>query len=294
MIDPTIKTPLICKYCGSNAVIKYGKYKGDQRYLCKACLRKFKGDTARYHMKVPSASINRVLNMYYEVIPVSRIQEYIKKEDKVLVSKSIIYRWIKKFTDSTAGYFQSFQPIVGGIWIVKERSFELDARRNVWLYDVLDNSTRFLLSSRVVASNRITKIETIIAEAVERSRKIPGEVIYDPDDSFQKKANNPPVSIPGKIIYMKDRFFLKPQNNAINTILITHELGNTPELLSRFEAEVDQKKIPRPFKYLESFVGFVKGWLVYYNYFKQNDIPGGKTPAENARINYKVKNWTEV
>jgi len=34
----------VCKHCGSKAVVKYGTYKGVQRYYCKRCRRKFKGD----------------------------------------------------------------------------------------------------------------------------------------------------------------------------------------------------------------------------------------------------------
>ena len=37
--------PIVCKNCGSEGVVKYGTYKGIQRYYCKACKRKFKADT---------------------------------------------------------------------------------------------------------------------------------------------------------------------------------------------------------------------------------------------------------
>lgn len=33
-----------CKNCGSEAVLKYGSYKGVPRYYCKVCRRKFKAD----------------------------------------------------------------------------------------------------------------------------------------------------------------------------------------------------------------------------------------------------------
>ena len=31
---------VICKYCGEDGVVKYGSYKGVQRYWCKICQRK--------------------------------------------------------------------------------------------------------------------------------------------------------------------------------------------------------------------------------------------------------------
>ena len=37
-----------CKYCGGNAIVKFGTYKDVQRYWCKVCQRKFKGDDTTY------------------------------------------------------------------------------------------------------------------------------------------------------------------------------------------------------------------------------------------------------
>lgn len=32
---------VICKHCGSDEVVKYGTYKGAQRYWCKVCENKY-------------------------------------------------------------------------------------------------------------------------------------------------------------------------------------------------------------------------------------------------------------
>jgi hypothetical protein len=39
---------------------------------------------------------------------------------------------------------------------------------------------------------------------------------------------------------------------------------------------------------------FNDGWLVYYNYFKPHQSLNGKTPAEEAGIEYDVKNWADL
>jgi transposase-like protein len=41
VVKPTEAVPA-CRYCGSNAVVKFGSYKGVQRYWRKVCKRKFK------------------------------------------------------------------------------------------------------------------------------------------------------------------------------------------------------------------------------------------------------------
>jgi len=49
--EVTTKT-VTCKNCGSTACVKFGSYKGVQRYWCKSCNRKFKGDDDSFHEKV--------------------------------------------------------------------------------------------------------------------------------------------------------------------------------------------------------------------------------------------------
>jgi transposase-like protein len=296
MKENSIENRTICKYCGSSAVTKYGRYKDVQRYRCKACLRKFKGDTAGFHMKIPAEYIDRALNMYYAVISVSSIQETIKKEGNIKISRSMIYRWIKRYTDATDSYFKSFKPQVSGTWIVKERSLELDALKKVNVWDVLDAGTRFLLASRALPGNDSGDLETVLQEAVERSGKTPEEVILDTEnpqiidapDLLPAHSRGLPVI---RINNPEIPALLKDRHNTISAILIAPEYNNTPELLTRFEAVIDQINIPRPFRTLASFAGFIKGWSVYYNYFKPHNFLAGKTPAEQARINYSVKNW---
>ena len=53
-IEEIITEDITCKNCGSTAVVKFGKFKGVQRFWCKSCHRKFKADDDLYRMKVPA------------------------------------------------------------------------------------------------------------------------------------------------------------------------------------------------------------------------------------------------
>jgi len=46
-----------CKYCNSPNIVKFGTYKGVQRYFCKDCKRKFKNDDSLLYGKVPADDI---------------------------------------------------------------------------------------------------------------------------------------------------------------------------------------------------------------------------------------------
>jgi len=291
-----MENPIICKNCGSAAVIKYGRYKTVQRYLCKACLRKFKADTAGFHMKVPSEYVNRVLNMYYDVISIPTILETLKSEQNIYISKSMIYRWIKRYTDSADAYFKHFHPEVGGAWIVKERTLELDGPRMVWIYDVLDSSTRFLLSSQVSAGGRMGKLELILKAAVERSSRVPEELILDVENSNSGGIGQLSIStfneMPDRAAFRGNLGRFYNQGISESAVLITYDSSYTPELSVRFDAQIGHTIVPRPFKSLDSFISFIKGWSVYYNYYKPHSLLSGRTPAEQAQINHIIKNWT--
>jgi hypothetical protein len=50
----------------------------------------------------------------------------------------------------------------------------------------------------------------------------------------------------------------------------------------------------RAFRDVETLIQFTDGWLVYYNYFRSHTSLDGKTPAEEANVNYSVKNWNDL
>jgi transposase-like protein len=89
---------ITCKHCGSSAVVKYGTYKGVQRYWCKICKRKFKADGTLFHMKTPANQVSSALNMYYEGMSIKAIRRNLQQEYGNMPSTATIYEWIQKFT----------------------------------------------------------------------------------------------------------------------------------------------------------------------------------------------------
>jgi transposase-like protein len=71
---------VVCKYCQSENVNKYGKYKDTQLYYCKDCNRKFKDDDTTFHMKTPTNQVSSALNMYYEGMPIKGVRRNLKQE----------------------------------------------------------------------------------------------------------------------------------------------------------------------------------------------------------------------
>ena len=63
-----------CKYCQSEAVIKYGKSKGTQYYYCKTCKRKFSNMNNIPKMRNSTKVIAASLNMHYEGMSLNEIR----------------------------------------------------------------------------------------------------------------------------------------------------------------------------------------------------------------------------
>jgi hypothetical protein len=61
MIEETTTKAITCKNCGSNAVVKFGSYKGVQRYWCKSCQRKFKADADIFHERILKVLIDAMV-----------------------------------------------------------------------------------------------------------------------------------------------------------------------------------------------------------------------------------------
>ena len=77
-----LQSHINCKYCQSENVIKYGKYKDVQRYFCKDCKRKFAGIDTIPKMQYPTDQVSDVLNMYYEGMSLKEIRRNFRRGKK--------------------------------------------------------------------------------------------------------------------------------------------------------------------------------------------------------------------
>ena len=164
-VEEIIVEDIKCKDCGSTAVVKFGSYKGVQRYYCKACKRKFKADNDLFHMKVPADYVSSALSMYYSGMSVNDICTTLKQEHNYYPSNSIVYKWIEKYTPLAIKHFRDYHPQVEDVWIADETVLNLDGEHSIWFYDIIDKDTRFLLASRVAISRTTNDAERLMEDA---------------------------------------------------------------------------------------------------------------------------------
>lgn len=264
----------ICKSCGSNRVRKYGLYKGVQRYFCNACGSKFKNDDTTFHMKTDTNLVSSALNLYYEGTPIRGIRRHLLQEHNQAPSLATIYEWIQKYTQYATDSVQSIHPKVGDFWIADETVLKIDGQQ-LWLWDIIDDKTRFLLATRLSRSRTTQDAQMLIDKAKRIAGKEPKAVITDQlpsylDVNYGKRTEH----WQGKIA----------TDNPENT-----------QMIERFHGTLKNRtKVMKGLKNFDSALDFTEGWLVHYNYLRPHESLRGKTPAQVSRINYPYKNWADI
>jgi putative transposase len=280
IIEEITTKAIVCKDCGSENVIKFGSYKGVPRYFCKSCKRKFKADDASFHAKYPAEWESSAVDMYFRGMAVADIREHLKQEHGYSPSKSVIQKWIDKYIGLASKQFRNIHPQVGDTWIADETMLDVDGEHKVWFYDIIDRDTRFLLASRVTLSRTTRDAEILMLDAEKRAGKKPKEVLTDQNNSYMDG------------IY---RAFGGDTEHVIGNPFKHKETNESTSEIERFHGTLkDRTKVFRAFRDVETLIQFTDGWLVYYNYFKTHESLDDKTPAEEAHVDYKVKNWSDL
>ena len=265
-----------CKHCHSDNVVKYGTYKGTQMYWCKVCKRKFKADDTLFHSKVSASHISSALSMFYRGLSYGDIADHMQQEYNYRPSKSAIFKWVDKYTTQAVNHFRDYTPHVGETWIADETCLDLDNHK-VWFWDIIDADTRFLLASRVSLTRRTIDAEKLMEAAAKRAGKAPKVIITDKLRSYLDGV---------EVVFGADTEHRQSSPFA---------LEDSTSLIERFHGTLkDRTKVMRGFKDMETLIQFTDGFLVYYNFFRPHEGLNEKTPAEAAKIDYRIKNWAEL
>jgi putative transposase len=266
-------TTIKCKYCQSEAILKFGKYKGVQRYWCKSCERKFKADDTTPHMKTNASEVSSAVSMWYEGMSLEAINRQLLQNYGHTHSSATLYEWIQKYTAYAVDSAKDYHPKVGNTWVADETVLKIDGQ-NVWLWDIIDTDTRFLLATRLTTSRTGKDAQLLMERALKRAGKKPIVLATDKLPSYQDI----------NLGVGSEHHQGSPFQSEDSTSLIERWHGTLKA----------RTKVMRGLKNLETAHDFCDGFLVHYNFLRPHESLGGKTPAEVAGIAYPYKNWDEL
>jgi len=267
---------IICKYCQSQNVIKFGKFKDTQYYYCKDCKRKFAGLDTIPKMQTPTKCIADVLNMYYEGMSEAEIRRNLIQQDNNHISTGSVYNWVRRFTDLAVKEANNHIPQVGSVWVADETVVDIDGK-NVWFWDIIDIKTRFLIASHMSFTRTSKDAQALMKQAYERTGKIP-RLIYT--DKLRAYLDGIELTFGADTKHKQGSPF---------------DVENNTNIIERFHGTIKSRtKVMRGLHTIESARLFMDGWLIHYNYFRPHMSLGDKTPAQMAGINFPFRNWKDV
>jgi putative transposase len=229
-------------------------------------------------MKTPTNQVSSALSMYYEGMSLNAIRRQLEQDHNNYPSDSSVYEWIDKFTQKAVDEAKNYHPNVGDTWVADETVLKMDGR-NIWLIDIIDTDTRFLLATKLSTNRSKKDIQTMMESAKERTKKIPKQVLTDGWKGY----------IDGiELAYGAD------SKHIVTDPFAGRDNSNT-ELIERWHGTLkDRTKVMRGFKDIHTAQMILDGWLIHYNYFRPHESLDGKTPAQKAGMKFKYDNWNDV
>lgn len=265
-----------CKYCNSTKVIKFGKYKATQYYFCQECKRKFGNTDTIPKMQYAMSKIADALNMYYEGMSLSKIRRNFIQQHNDFVSDVTILNWVERFSKLAIKEASNYKPKVGGLWVADETVIELDGK-NMWLWDMIDTRTRFLIASHMSYTRTTKDAEALMMQAYKYTGRSP-RVIYT--DRLRAYLDGIELAFGADTQHKLG----SPFDIEVNT-----------NLIERFHGTVkDRTKVMRGLHTLKSATLFLDGWLVHYNFFRPHMSLKDRTPASVAGIKFPFRNWKDM
>ncbi|MDD5700786.1 MAG: DDE-type integrase/transposase/recombinase [Dehalococcoidales bacterium] len=230
-------------------------------------------------MKTHASKIASAMGMYYGGMSLDAIQQQFKQDHDLDMSETNYWNWVKRFTKEAIKQCKDFHPEVGDVWIADETYMKLKGK-NVYFWDIICPKTNYLLASHVSFSRSGRDARVLMRYATIRAGKKPKIVVTDKLKSY--------------IVGVGDEFgtYTKHvQGGPFKTI----SSGESTAEIERFHKTLEQRtKVFDRYKDIESIKLLTQGWLINYNFFKQNEAIGNIPPAQCMSKTVPFKDWNDV
>jgi len=266
---------LVCKFCGSSRIIKRGFKKTQkgktQRFLCKDCKRRFVVNDGFEKMKSTPQSVTIALDLYFKGISLRNIVDHLKQFYSVEVSHVAVYKWIKKYVKLMKEYTDQLVPKVSGIWHSDEMTLKIRSEGMRWLWNVMDNESRFWLASEITEKREIIDARNVLAEAHQLAKIRPMAIVTDGLRSYQH-------AITKEFHTMK-----APRTQHVRVPNIRNRSNNN--MVERLNGTVrERNKTMRGLDSEPTAQTIIDGFRIYYNFIRPHMALDGKTPAQKSGI----------
>ncbi|MEM2912409.1 MAG: IS6 family transposase [Candidatus Bathyarchaeia archaeon] len=280
--------PETCPSCGSTDLVKDGLRKNKsgviQRFLCKSCKHRFVTNYGFLKMKNNPKIITLVMDLYFKGISYRKIVDHLKQFYGLKISHVALIKWIRKYVQLMKAYVDSFTPQTSGIWHTDEMTISLKENKQMdWLWNLMDNDTRFLLASQLSQKREIEDAREVFAEAKALAKTMPSFVVTDGLRAYQDAFNK--------------EFFTLRNPRTMHVRLAGLRKENNNNIIERLHGTIRERvKVVRGLDNEDSAQTIIDGHRIYYNFIRPHMALNGKTPAEVAGINLDlgINRWLSL
>jgi len=233
---------------------------------------------ARIHkMKTPARRIASAMAMYYGGMPLDAIQQQFRQDYGLDMSESNYWNWVERFTKEAIKEARNFKPTVGDRWVADETYMKL-GKRNVYFWDIMDTDTRFLLASHVSFTRTGRDAKALMDLAQKKAGKSPKVVVTD--------------KLAAYIMAVEDTFGADSKHRRGGPF---YSVEDSTSQIERFHRTLEQRtKIFQKYKDIDAIRLLTDGWLINYNFFKQNEGCGNIPPAQAMSKVVPFKDWNDI
>ena len=162
-----------CKFCGSSAVVKFGKYRDSQRWWCKACRRKFADNGAMPGRRVPPSEVGTAISLFYKGLSYKDVSEQMRTLYGYAPSKATLYEWVQQYSSRASKEVSGQKVHTGKVWVADEVFIKADKGKQLYVFDVMDADSRYLLATNVSETRGAKDARALFQRAIAPSSNAP-------------------------------------------------------------------------------------------------------------------------
>ena len=283
MSIPQLTDDVECPKCKlTENIVKDGKRYNKkgliQKYLCRVCNYRFVINVGFENSKNNPKIICAAIDLYFKGVSLRKVADHIKQFYNVPIHNTSVLRWIQRFGQEVSLFVDSLTPPhLSGIHHVDEMVVNVRKEKNnfQWLWNLMDNTTRFWISSKISQRREIIDARKVFQDAKTKTPK-PKAVIHDGlwtyNEAFQKEY------------YTKKN----PRMKNIRSISVRNEGLNS--VVERLNNHVrDREKTMRGMHTSKSAQKMIDAMRIHYNFCKEHS-KFKNTPSKQAGIKMDIQN----
>jgi len=265
-----------CKFCGSPKTMKYGLKAGTQYFKCNDCGRKFAGREAPEGMRFSTATIGEAMGLFYDGLSVADISRHFAATEGIHVDAATVWRWVIRYSKKADQVLNQIKVRTSWRWVIDETVVKV-AGGKLWLWDVIEAKSRFLLATHLTKARNMTSAITVLAEANNRTIGTPSYIVSDGMRAYPDAIRR---------VFGADSEHIRAKG-------LTAEINTN--IIERFQGTVKERtKVMRGLKTIESARIISEGFIIHYNFLRPHMTLKGKTPASVAGLTLPFTTWIEL